>query len=282
MQRGKLYRSAGIRLTPNEVISEIDTDAGYKYLGILEADAMKSSKMKEIITTEYRKRVRTILKSKLNSKNVITSINSRAISLIRYSAGIIKWNNTELKNIDRKTRKLLSIYGMFHKKGDIDRLYWKRSEGGRGLISAEDCVEIEENNLYEYISKSEEEMLKAVLKESAIGKGKPKNDIINERKRAFSNKALHSIFQTKTEFKDVQSWQWLQKGDLKPATEGTIMAAQEQALRTKSIKHHIDKTDNSPLCRMCGEREETVAHIVSECSQLAQKQYKRWRHDVVA
>ena len=32
----------------------------------------------------------------------------------------------------------------------------------------------------------------------------------------------------------------------------------------------------------CGEREETVAHIVSECKQLAQGQYKEWRHDVIA
>ena len=47
------------------------------------------------------------------------------------------------------------------------------------------------------------------------------------------------------------------------------------------IKHHIDKTDGNPLCRLCEEQEETVAHIVSECKQLAQKQYKEWRHDAI-
>ena len=60
------------------------------------------------------------------------------------------------------------------------------------------------------------------------------------------------------------------------------MAAQEQTIRTRSIQHRIDKVDISPLCRICGEREETVAHIVSECGKLAQKQYKQWRHDKVA
>ena len=35
------------------------------------------------------------------------------------------------------------------------------------------------------------------------------------------------------------------------------------------------------LCRMCGERGESVYHLVSECSRLAQREYKR-RHDDVA
>ena len=33
---------------------------------------------------------------------------------------------------------------------------------------------------------------------------------------------------------------------------------------------------------MCDERDETVAHIVSECSQLAQNDYKKCRHDKIA
>ena len=44
----------------------------------------------------------------------------------------------------------------------------------------------------------------------------------------------------------------------------------------------IDKQDSSPMCRLCGEREETVSHITTEYKKLAQKQYKNWRHDQVA
>jgi len=36
------------------------------------------------------------------------------------------------------------------------------------------------------------------------------------------------------------------------------------------------------MTKISSEREEIVAHIVSECSKLAQKQYKQWRHDKVA
>ena len=51
------------------------------------------------------------------------------------------------------------------------------------------------------------------------------------------------------------------------------MAAQDQALRTNSIKRIIDKQNVSAKCRMFGEGDETVSHIVSECKKLTQKQY---------
>ena len=42
----------------------------------------------------------------------------------------------------------------------------------------------------------------------------------------------------------------------------------------------IDKTQQNSKCRLCGERDETINHIISECSKLAQKEYKA-RHDWV-
>ena len=43
------------------------------------------------------------------------------------------------------------------------------------------------------------------------------------------------------------------------------------------MKHKIEKTAQSPLCRICDMKSETISHIVSECEKLAQKDYKR-RH----
>ena len=76
-------------------------------------------------------------------------------------------------------------------------------------------------------------------------------------------------------------WNWLRKADLKVETEAMPCAAQEQAIRTIYVKHKIDKTAQSPLCRMCDKKSETISRIVSECEKLAQKEYKR-RHDNVA
>ena len=60
-----------------------------------------------------------------------------------------------------------------------------------------------------------------------------------------------------------------------------ILAAQEQALRTNAIKANIDKQPVSPKCRLCGEKSETVMHLISGCKKLAGGQYKR-RHYKVA
>ena len=46
------------------------------------------------------------------------------------------------------------------------------------------------------------------------------------------------------------------------------------------IKFNLDKSAESPLCRLCGEKKESEVHLVSECKKFAQREYKR--HDNVA
>ena len=43
------------------------------------------------------------------------------------------------------------------------------------------------------------------------------------------------------------------------------------------VKARIDKTQQNSRCRLCGDRFYTISHI-SECSKLAQKEYKT-RHE---
>ena len=77
-----------------------------------------------------------------------------------------------------------------------------------------------------------------------------------------------------------KSWEFVTKVDFKAATEALIFAAQEQTTRINCVKFHIDRTISSSLCRMCGQKGETVLRLVSECSKLAQGDYKG-RHDNV-
>ena len=44
------------------------------------------------------------------------------------------------------------------------------------------------------------------------------------------------------------------------------------------VKARIDKSQRDSLCRVCRKVDESIDHIVSGCSKLAQKEYKR-RHD---
>ena len=58
------------------------------------------------------------------------------------------------------------------------------------------------------------------------------------------------------------------------------MAAQNSAIRTNHTKRRLDKTQQNNKCRLCGDKDETINHLISECSKLAQKEYKA-RHDWV-
>ena len=77
-----------------------------------------------------------------------------------------------------------------------------------------------------------------------------------------------------------KTWNWLKKGNLKRETESLLIAAQDNAIRTNHIKARIDKTQQNSKCRLCGDKDETINHIITECSKLAQREYKA-RHDWV-
>ena len=63
-------------------------------------------------------------------------------------------------------------------------------------------------------------------------------------------------------------------------TESLLIAAQNNAIRTNHIKATIDKTQQNSKCRLHGDRDEMVNHIISKCNKLALKEYKT-RHDWV-
>ena len=65
---------------------------------------------------------------------------------------------------------------------------------------------------------------------------------------------------------------------MKRETKKLTVAAQNQSIRTNLVKAKIDKSQKDTLCRLCKKADESIDHVVSGCSKLAQKEYKR-RHD---
>jgi len=58
-----------------------------------------------------------------------------------------------------------------------------------------------------------------------------------------------------------------------------VLAAQKQAICINAIKIYMDKSQEQSECRIYGERDETVKHLVNECSKLKQREYKP-NHDL--
>ena len=215
----------------------------------------------------------------MNGGNSIQEVNTWAVSLLRYSAAFISWRKCELQAIDRKNRKLFTIYGGLHHKSDDDRLYIPRKDGGRGLIAIEDCVELAVRSLEVYVHGSEETLLQAARGdrvddlEAASALKKPKKE---KRLQDWEEKALHGQYLRQTkEVRSEQSWVWLQNEDLKRETERLIVAAQNQSMRKNLVKAKIDETQKDTLGRLCKKADESIDHVVSGCSKLAQKEYKR-------
>ena len=113
MEKGKIVKSVGIELPDGKVIKLLQEGKSYKYLGILEADKFLEEKMKMNVSKEYIiRRLRKVMKPKLNGRNLVHGVNTWAVSLLRYSAAFFSWRKSELQAIDRKTRKLFTIWSI--------------------------------------------------------------------------------------------------------------------------------------------------------------------------
>ena len=162
MEKGKIVKSVGIEFPDGKVIKLLKEGESYKHLGILEADKFLEEKMKLNVSNENIRRFRKVLKSERNGENLVRGVNTWAVSLIRYSAAFVSSRKNELQAIDRKTRKLFIMYAALHPKSDVDRLYIPRKEGGRGLISIEDSIELTIRGLEVYVHGIEERLIRLV------------------------------------------------------------------------------------------------------------------------
>ena len=113
------------------------------------------------------------------------------------------WAREEMKSIDIKTRKLMNMNKSLHPRGNVGRLYFARKEGGRGLISCEERVNVEVQSLGKYLSESEKWMLKFVAGEKGsqeVEDPEAFNKFLKEEKTSqWLEKPLHGRFLNNTE-----------------------------------------------------------------------------------
>ena len=189
----------------------------------------------------------------------------------------------------------MTMHWAFHRKSNVGRLYLKRKDGGRGLISVEDCVRIEEENLLRYVNGSEEWMLQLVSQEGIVAGRihdvEYRKRVEEQRKAELVGKPLHGRFFNSTDVNEQgdtiagpRSWEWVRSGYMTKSTEAYLFAAQVQALRTNEVKAKIYREEDedgevvTALCRLCKAKTETVAHIIGCCPVLTGSAITR-RHD---
>ena len=119
----KITKFDGIALPNGRVMKRLIESAGYKYLSMLKPDQIRYTEMKEKVNAEYLRRVCKVLETKLNGGNIIKEINTWAVSHQMYPAAFIDWNCTELKQLSRRTRKLMTMHNEFLLRRNADRLH---------------------------------------------------------------------------------------------------------------------------------------------------------------
>ena len=85
---------------------------------------------------------------------------------------------------------MFTIYGGLLPKTDVDRLYIPRKDGGRDLITIEDCVELACRGLKVYVHGSEESLLQTAMgdreeAESVFKKGRKRRDCKIGRRKLY-------------------------------------------------------------------------------------------------
>jgi len=202
-----------------------------------------------------------------------------------------------------------------HPKADIDRLYVKRKEGGRGLVQVEAAYKAEITSIAEYLNtdykvdqfvnivksyESKPPTMNSIIKTAAkiaeeLSQPNEKSDAKQEGiqhikarlgevlKNKWKNKVMHGQYIRNIDrqlISEEDTFLGLSKGDLKAETESEIVAAQDQAIKTKYYATKMLNTETDSKCRLCQRFDETIDHIISACPKLAKEQYIN-RHDRV-
>ena len=265
INRWKFKSTGRIESPSGQKIREIEED-GYKYLGMLDYDRMKEQEIKDTFRNLFFRSTELILKSK------------HLVSL-HYEVMVVEYLSEIRMNYKNLTERPVNLWQWIGNWCDVAWLYVFRKNCGRGFIGCENSVKREENGLGWYVKNNIEPSLVAVWisrtmihEETADPKEfqKTKED---QRKNLWTAKRMHGQFARDMENKDKNNrWRWMIKIDLKGCTKALICSDWEQSIRTNYIKYNIDKSSESPLFRMCGTRNQTMSHIVSECGRFAQKE----------
>lgn len=57
-----------------------------------------------------------------------------AVSVLRYSVGILEWSDKALHDLNMNTRKFLAMFGVFHIRSIVVMLYQKRIDECERLL----------------------------------------------------------------------------------------------------------------------------------------------------
>ena len=258
-----------------------------------------------------KERLKKAVSLEVSATHVVACINQYVFGPIRYSLGLVDWGKTGLESLDKKIRKILTKNKFRSSKGGIGHLNLSRSLGGRGLHSLHDQEIISANRLWSIaklaipsiIEEFPENKTIQRLKEKAkvgmdlSGKAEPTSKEITRALQKEKLEVIANHMQMQNKFETAirnqeginleLSRNFLRKITMNKYYEKILFDLKDQTIPLNQIRaavHNKNKKNKSPAeakCRMCGEAEESVEHVLSHCKTLNFTLHKQ-RHDAVA
>ena len=126
MKSPKRHMTEGVQ-QPNQVIRTL-RENDLQILGDIRSWCYQTTGNGEKM--KYLRIVRKLFETKLYNRNLVKGINTWSVHLVRYLQPILKSTRKEPKQMDQRTRKLMTMRKVLYARNDVDRLYVSRREGG--------------------------------------------------------------------------------------------------------------------------------------------------------
>ena len=192
-KRGKMARGEELEIL-EERIKAIDPDENevYKFLGIEQADGIKTKKDFELVQGEVNKRVKILTSTELNNVNLVRAINTKLIPVAAYPMNVCKFTDGELKELDQVIKRELRSKNMLGKQSSNDRLYLIRKDGGKGIKSLRDIYKETRLRVACYLTCLENKWIKAAWRRGNI---KEENSIVEEAMKTMGDVEVEIQFE---------------------------------------------------------------------------------------
>ena len=262
---------------------------------------------------EYLRRLLLIWKSSLSGPRKVRGTNSFCVPVLSCGFAIIPWTKKEVEQFDVLTRNTLTSTLSHHPRSAVEHLYLPCSAAGRGLINIEHLFYRKLVSLCHHLFTSADPLvglcceLDRLLPSriSVISQGQAycsglslsmdlmsghpdkraiRAEQLSTLKSSLLSNPLHGKYTTLLQSDSVDasgSSKWLQQ-HLHSESESTVLAIQDQVIAIRVYEGKImNKSIPSLLCRVYGQAEETILHLLSSCPSLAASTYL-YCHNLVA
>ena len=164
-RKGKMIKGAGL------AVIEEKTDALgpnkneiYKFLGCEQAGKINVKRVIERVMTEIRKRLDYLTGLNLNDENLMKAINCRVIPVAGYVMNVCNLGKGDLDELDMTVKSVLRREGFHGRQSSDERLYSKRSEGGRGLKRFKEVYDERKTRVACYMAAATNELIRVAWK----------------------------------------------------------------------------------------------------------------------